>query len=229
MPVYGLSEASLAVTFTPAGRGPRSLRADARELSSVGRPLPGIDVDVREGRIFVRGPSVMRGYFGDEAATRQALRDGWLDTGDLGFVEDGELFVSGRAKDVIILRGKNHAPQEFEEALDGVAGVRPGCAAAVAVTTPEGEELALLVETDGAAADVEQIRARVTERTGVRPHEVRLLAPGTLPRTSSGKLRRSEAQRQLESGELRPPHAVTLLHLARETARSLLSRARSRT
>ncbi|HEY6912723.1 MAG TPA: AMP-dependent synthetase, partial [Myxococcales bacterium] len=176
---------------------------------------------------FVRGPSVMRGYFGDEAATQKVLRDGWLDTGDLGFIEGGELFVSGRAKDVIILRGKNHAPQEFEEALDGISGVRPGCSAAVAVTTPEGEELALLVETDG-AADAEQIRARVTERTGVRPHEVRLLAPGTLPRTSSGKLRRSEARRQLECGELRPPDAVTLLHIARETARSLLSRARSR-
>jgi fatty-acyl-CoA synthase len=229
MPVYGLSEASLAVTFTPAGRGPRSVRADARELSSVGRPLPGVEVDVRGGRIFVRGPSVMRGYFGDEAATRQVLRDGWLDTGDLGFIENGELFVSGRAKDVIILRGKNHAPQEFEEALDGMAGVRPGCTAAVAVNTPEGEELALLVETDGATADAEQIRARVTERTGVRPHEVRLLAPGTLPRTSSGKLRRSEALRQLESGELRAPDAVTLLHIARETARSLFSRARSRT
>ncbi|HET7785351.1 MAG TPA: fatty acyl-AMP ligase [Myxococcales bacterium] len=228
MPVYGLSEASLAVTFTPPGRGPRSLRRAGRELSSVGRPLPGVELDVREGRIFVRGPSVMRGYYGDEAATRQVLRDGWLDTGDLGFVDGEELFVSGRAKDVIILRGKNHAPQEFEEALDGMAGVRPGCVAAVPAGTSEGEELALLVETDG-PADAEQIRARVAERTGVRPHEVRLLAPGTLPRTSSGKLRRFEAQRQLEAGELRPPDAVTLLHIARETARSLLSRARSRT
>jgi len=229
MPVYGLSEASLAVTFTAPGRGPRSLSSFGREIPSVGGPLPGVDVDVRDGRIFVRGPSVMRGYFGDEAATRQALRDGWLDTGDLGFIDRGELFVSGRAKDVIILRGKNRAPQEFEDALDGMEGVRPGCAAAVSMSTPEGEDLALLVETDGPLANAEQIRARVTERTGVRPREVRLLAPGTLPRTSSGKLRRSEAQRQLETGELRPPDAVTLLHLAKETARSLLSRARSRT
>ena len=70
--------------------------------------------------------------------------------------------------------------------FDGVAGVRPGCAAAMGIPTAEGEQLALLVETDG-AADAEQIRARVTERTGIRPHEVHLLAPGTLPRTSSGK------------------------------------------
>ena len=223
MPVYGLSEASLAVTFTPAGRGPRAIAHGARELASVGAPLPGIDVDVREGRIFVRGPSVMREYFGNRNATDAALRDGWLDTGDLGFLQDGELFVSGRAKDVVILRGSNHAPQEFEEALDGVAGVRPGCAAAMGIPTAEGEQLALLVETDG-AADAEQIRARVTERTGIRPHEVHLLAPGTLPRTSSGKLRRGEALRQLQSGELKPPDRVTLLHVAKETARSLLAR-----
>jgi acyl-CoA synthetase (AMP-forming)/AMP-acid ligase II len=225
MPVYGLSEASLAVTFTPAGRGPRTVTAAARELASVGVPLPGIDVDVREGRIFVRGPSVMREYFGNRAATEMALREGWLDTGDLGFIDGGELFVSGRAKEIVILRGTNHAPQEFEEALDSVAGVRPGCAAAVGVPTPEGEVLALLVEADG-AADPEQIRSRVTERTGIRPHQIHLLAPGTLPRTSSGKLRRREALRQLQSGELRPPDPVTVLHIAREAARSLLARIR---
>ncbi len=225
MPVYGLSEASLAVSFTPPGRGPRSVASGARELASVGMPLPGIEVDIRGGRIFVRGPSVMREYFGNPTATAAAVSKGWLDTGDLGFEHEGELFVSGRAKDVVILHGRNHAPQEFEDALDGAPGVRPGCAAAVGLSTPEGEELVLLVETDG-AADAEQISARVTERTGVRPHAVRLLAPGTLPRTSSGKLRRGEALRQLQAGELRPPDRVTLVHLAKETARSLLARMR---
>ena len=225
MPVYGLSEASLGVTFTPAGRGPRYITDATRELASVGVPLPGIDVDVRDGRIFVRGPSVMREYFGNAAATAAALREGWLDTGDLGFVREGELFVSGRAKDVVILRGANHAPQEFEEALDGIAGVRPGCTAAIGVPTAEGEELGLLVEADG-APDVEEIRSRVTERTGIRPDQIHLLAPGTLPRTSSGKLRRGEALRQLQAGELRPPDRVTVLHVAKETARSLLARLR---
>jgi acyl-CoA synthetase (AMP-forming)/AMP-acid ligase II len=225
MPVYGLSEASLAVSFTPTGRGPRTWIAGGRELASVGAPLPGIDIDVRGGRVFVRGPSVMQGYFGNPDATREALIDGWLDTGDLGFVDGGELFVSGRAKDLVILRGVNHAPQEFEDALDGVDGVRPGCTAAVGVPTAEGEELVLLVETDG-DADAEWIRGRVIERTGIRPSEVHLLPPGTLPRTSSGKLRRSEALRQLLAGELRSPDPVTLLHLAKETARSLLARMR---
>ena len=225
MPVYGLSEASLAVTFTPKGRGARALEVDGRELASVGTPLPGIDVDVREGRIFVRGPSVMQGYFGNPAATAAALSGGWLDTGDLGFVHGGELFVSGRAKDLVILHGKNHAPQEFEDALDGLPGVRPGCAAAVGFPAAEGEELVLLVEADG-PAEPEQIRSRVTESTGIRPHAVHLLPPGTLPRTSSGKLRRGEALRQLQAGELRPPDRVTLAHVAKETARSLLARMR---
>ena len=225
MPVYGLSEASLAVTFTPAGRGPRTVRSGPRALASVGAPLPGVDVDAREGRIFVRGPSVMREYFGNPEATRAVLRDGWLDTGDLGFIEGGELFVEGRAKDVIILRGQNHAPQEFEDALDGLEGARAGCAVAVALQTAEGEELALLVERSRTVElREEQVKSRVVERTGVLPREVRLLAPGTLPRTSSGKLRRSEALRQLLEGSLRSPDEVTLLHLAKEAARSALAR-----
>jgi len=225
MPVYGLAEASLAVSFTPVGRGPRTLIAGTRELVSVGAPLPGVQVDVRDGRIFVRGPSVMKGYYGNPEATRSTLVDGWLDTGDLGFVQNGELFVTGRAKDLVILRGRNYAPQEFEDALDGVEGVRPGCAAAVGFPTAEGEELVLLVEADG-SPDVERIRARVLEHTGVRPWGVQLLAPGTLPRTSSGKLRRGEALRQLQAGELRAPDRVTFLHVAKETARSLLARMR---
>src|SRR5262249_34357715 len=162
--------------------------------------------------------SVMGGYFQDERATAQTVRDGWLDTGDLGFVDGGELVVSGRAKDVLILRGANHAPQEFEEALDGLPGARPGCAVAVGLV-PEGEDLALLVEVEPPAALSEDaVRARVVERTGIRPHTVRLLQPGTLPRTSSGKLRRAEALRQLAEGSLRPPRKVTLLRMAREAA-----------
>lgn len=223
MPVYGLSEAALAVTFTRPGAGTRIERRGNRDLASVGAPLPGFDVEVRSGRIFVRGPSVMKGYFGNAAASEEALRGGWLDTGDLGFEKDGELFVSGRAKDVIVLRGANYAPQEFEDALDGIAGVRPGCSVAVGVPTEGGEELALLVEQSG-SIDPDDVIARVTERAGIRPHAVHLLAPGTLPRTSSGKLRRSEALRQLLAGELRPPRAVTLLHLAKEMARSALAR-----
>src|SRR5262249_42047155 len=101
MPVYGLSEASLAVTFSPPRRGPRRVRRGGRELVSLGLPLPGVDVSVRGddgaevpdggiGNIHVRGPSVMAGYFGNPEATAATLRDGWLDTGDLGFTDQGE-------------------------------------------------------------------------------------------------------------------------------------------
>jgi len=264
LPVYGLSEASLAVTFAAPGKGARTLRAkldqgvaqpdqSGRELVSVGTPLPGMAVRIcapdgtilreREvGRVLVQGPSVMSGYFGNAQATQAALKDGWLDTGDLGFVEEGELYLCGRSKDLVILRGKNHAPQEFEDALDGLAGVRPGCAVALGFTPPEeeSEELALLVERDGPpargeaqaqaddAALAEAVRVRLVERTQVRPHTVRILAPGTLPRTSSGKLRRAESLRQLLAGELAPPGKVTLFGMAKEAAKSLAAFTRLR-
>jgi acyl-CoA synthetase (AMP-forming)/AMP-acid ligase II len=264
MPVYGLSEAALAVTFAPHGRALRTewldpvrLAAGAvepgpREVVSVGVPIPGVAVEVRGpdgrpagerrlGRIRVRGPSVMQAYLGDPEGTARVLEDGWLDTGDLGFVAGGELFVHGRAKDVVIVRGANHAPSEMEGALDGVPGLRPGCAVALGFVPPdgEGEELLLLVERARRAggrparpvadAEIEEAARRaVMERTGVRAHAVRVLEPGTLPRTSSGKLRRAEALRRFLAGTLAPPRRATALGLAVEVARSALAYARRR-
>jgi acyl-CoA synthetase (AMP-forming)/AMP-acid ligase II len=258
MPVYGLSEASLAVTFSPPGRPPLAEGLDParlaagevipgrRQVVSVGRPVPGVEVEVRDdegtplperrlGRIHVRGPSVMQGYFGDEEATGRALRGGWLDTGDLGFHASGELFVHGRAKDLVIVRGANHAPEEFESALAGISGLRPGCAVALGFVPPEGdgEELLVLAERvrgarePGPALETE-IRAAVLSHTGVKAHTVRLLEPGTLPRTSSGKMRRAEALRRFLDGTLLPPRKVNVLSLAREVARSGIASARSR-
>jgi acyl-CoA synthetase (AMP-forming)/AMP-acid ligase II len=184
------------------------------------------------GRIYARGPSVMDEYLGQPEATRAVLDGGWLDTGDLGFVQDGELVVCGRVKDVVVLRGANHAPQEFEDALDGVVGVRTGCAVALGFVPPggDGEELLLLVETTPEPAPdlVDRIRATVAERTGVRPHTVQLLAPGTLPRTSSGKLRRSEALQRWTAGKLHPPARMTAVRLVGEMLRSALALARAR-
>jgi acyl-CoA synthetase (AMP-forming)/AMP-acid ligase II len=256
-PVYGLSEASLAVTFPPEGRGPRALGVDAgvlaregrvvegpRELVSVGAPVAGFEVEVRDadgaalperkvGRVHARGPSLMSGYFGDAEASGGALSaQGWLDTGDLGFVADGELYLTGRAKDVVIIRGANHAPQAFEEPLQGVDGVRTGCAVALGFTPEGGQDEALLIlaERAGEGSDEaveERIRAAVVEATGVRPHTVRLLAPGTLPRTSSGKLRRGEALRRYLAGELAPPRKVGVVGMAVEMAKSALAMARA--
>ncbi len=116
-----------------------------------------------------------------------------------------------------MLRGANHAPQEFEDALDGLTGVRAGCAVALGFVphAGDGEELVLLVETTADAGPdlADRIRAAVAERSGIRPHTVQLLAPGTLPRTSSGKLRRSEALRRWTTGNLHPPARVNAVRL----------------
>ena len=258
MPVYGLSEASLAVTFSPHGRSPLAERIDpaalrsgqvspgGREVVSVGVPIPGVEVEVRGedddalperrlGRIHVRGPSLMQGYLGDPSATSRALRDGWLDTGDLGFHAGGELFVHGRAKDLVIVRGANHAPEEFEACLAGVAGLRPGCAVALGFLPDGGdvEELLVLAERtrearEPGAALEEAVRDAISSRTGVRPHTVRILEPGTLPRTSSGKMRRGEALRRFQDGKLLPPRKVNVLSLAREVLAGRLARVRAR-
>lgn len=254
-PCYGMAEASLAVTFKPAGTSFTTLAVAAdtlaasgvvepgrKELVSVGRPLAGVEVEIRDddahplpddraGRIFVRSPSVMAGYFGRTDLTDQTLHDGWLDTGDLGFIHADELFVCGRSKDTIIIRGANHAPQDFESALEGLPGVRTGCAVAVGFV-PEGEEeeaLALLVETtsDAPVGLVNDVAARVLERTGIAVTHVELLAPGTLPRTSSGKMRRSEARLLWQAGELRPPASVSPLRLMLHAARGQLFHARA--
>jgi fatty-acyl-CoA synthase len=266
-PVYGLSEAALAVTFSVLGRPYRSRRFDrealagerlarrpppgaadpGREIVSVGRPLPGFRLSLRDeqgrelpagrvGRVWVSGPSLMDGYVGDPEGTARALRDGWLDTGDLGFLDDGELYLTGRAKDLIVVRGRNHSPAEIEQAVEPVAGVRAGCSAAVA-WLPDGapgEVLALLVERSRRATAAElaalpgACREAVLASTGLALDRIEVLAPGTLPRTSSGKLRRAEALRLYLQGGLTPPAPVTVLRLARAAARSRLAYARWR-
>jgi acyl-CoA synthetase (AMP-forming)/AMP-acid ligase II len=250
-----MAEASLAVTFKPAGTSFSTLGVDAaklaskgvvkpgaKELVSVGRPLAGVDVEIRDdggrrlrpgrvGHVFVRGPSIMAGYFGRADLTDQVLHGGWLDSGDLGFVHDGELFLCGRHKDIVVVRGANHAPQDFEAALDELAGVRTGCAVAVGFVPPgeDDEALAMLVETTSEALPTlaEDVALRVQERTGIQPAHVELLAPGTLPRTSSGKLRRREARTQWLEGTLSPPEKVSFTKLALQAAGGELSHARA--
>jgi acyl-CoA synthetase (AMP-forming)/AMP-acid ligase II len=259
-PVYGLAEATLAVTFSPLRErfhhrvfdrdalvrdGLARPAAEGQPLVSLGRPLPGFAVRIEDedgealaegrlGRVLVRGPSTMRGYLGLPEATAAALRDGWLDTGDTGFLCGGELYLYGRAKDLLVLRGRNHAPQDVEQAVDGLEGVRTGCSAAVGLLSErgEGEELVVFVERARGAAETdallaERVRRRVLERTGLAPAAVHVLAPGTLPRTSSGKIRRAEAARRFLAGELRPPRRVHVAALLREMLRSQLAFARA--
>ncbi|MFO0687969.1 MAG: fatty acyl-AMP ligase [Myxococcota bacterium] len=264
-PVYGLSEATLAVTFSDLRERFTIRRFDARALleegraipveqaarggtaiASLGPALPGFAVEIRDeagarvaegvlGRVHVRGPSLMSGYDGMPEETARVLVDGWLDTGDVGFLHAGELHLYGRAKDLIIVRGRNHAPQDIERALDDLPGVRPGCSAAVGALADDGsgEVLWLFVErareSDQPDAElVDTIRRRTLERSGLHAARVVLLAPGTLPRTSSGKIRRSETLALDRAGRLVPPAPVSLPRLAVEMVRSLRAFSRVR-
>ena len=256
-PVYGLSEATLAVTFSALDRGfscrcfdrERLARdgeaveaPDGIEIVSAGRPLPGVRLrivdadrndraDAQVGRVLVKGPSLMAGYLGQAEATALALEDGWLDSGDLGFLLAGELYLTGRAKDVIILRGRNHSPHDLEAAVEAIDGVRRGCSVAVShlPAGADAERLLLLVEArrgiPGAAyaALAEDCAAAVRRAVGLSPDLVEVLAPGTLPRTSSRKLRRAEALRRRLDGTLEPPPRVTPLRLAGSVVRSSLA------
>ncbi len=261
-PVYGLSEASLAVTFSALDRPFTARRfdrdalargriaraaADGQEIASVGRPLPGFALKVlgpggdevatgEVGRIWVSGPSLMSGYLGRPEATAAALRDGWLDTGDLGFLWEGELFLVGRAKDVLILRGRNFAPEAVERAVDAVAGARIGCTVAVS-RVAEGaatERLLVFVEASREASREElaelaaEAQRAILAATGLTTDEVVVVEAGTLPRTSSGKLRRQEALRRHLAGELAAPAPVNALRMAGALARSGLAYARLR-
>jgi acyl-CoA synthetase (AMP-forming)/AMP-acid ligase II len=128
------------------------------------------------------------------------LKDGWLDTGDEGFLEGGELFLTGRNRDMIVLRGANYAPEHFEEIIASLEGI--GNVAAVGIVTEQGDDLCILAEVRPQSTGAGSNWARVaineilSAKMGIVPHRVQLLDPGSLPRTSSGKLRRGEAARR---------------------------------
>ncbi len=257
-PVYGLAEATLAVTFSDVRRRFRVQRFerqtltevglavpddDGHPLVSAGRPLEGFRVRIVNdsglaladgcvGHVLVSGPSVMRGYHDDPQATAEAIDNGWLRTGDTGFIHDGELFLYGRAKDILIVRGRNHAPQDIEQSLDGLPGLRAGCSAAVGVAGDDGERLVVLIERSATAPPTDDelraaARSRVVEATGLVPDAVEVLAPGTLPRTSSGKIRRDECRRRWAAGSLAPPAPVNPVRIAGAMLASRLAYARA--
>ena len=236
-PSYGLAEATLAVSLMPPGEGIRLELVEETELSggtpdkrrpkrfraivNCGRPVTGMEIEIRDsegrllpdraiGKVFVRGASIMHSYFRDEESTLAALSgDNWLDTGDMGYMSKGYIFIVGRAKDMIIINGRNHWPQDIEWAVEQLPGFKSGDIAAFAITGPSGEETpAVLVhcrvsdnEERGRLRD--EIRERVRAITGITP-VVELVPPRTLPRTSSGKLSRTKARNLYLSGEIQP-------------------------
>ncbi|HVS04374.1 MAG TPA: AMP-binding protein, partial [Thermoanaerobaculia bacterium] len=240
MPVYGLAENSLAVTFPPPGRGPRIDRVRRQALQredradpaasdetavirfvSSGQPIPHHQVQVvdehgaelperRQGRVRFRGPSATSGYFRNPAATHRLVReDGWLDSEDLGYLADGELFLTGRAKDLIIRAGRNLYPQELEEAVGELPGVRKGGVAVFATAGAEegGERMVVVAESESRTGEAaEELRGEVaglcSDLVGSAPDEVLLVPPRSVPKTSSGKIRRSTARELYLQGRL---------------------------
>ena len=236
LPSYGLAEATLAVSIMPPGEGivvelveETTLAGDGRiqrdrpqryrAVVNCGKPARGMEVAIRDedggklgereiGKVYCRGSSVMTGYFRDEEATKACLgADGWLDTGDMGYLSGGYLYIVGRAKDMIIINGKNHWPQDIEWAVEQIPGFKAGDIAAFSITTPGGEETpAVLVQCRTSDADErgrlrDLIRERVRAITGMNC-VIELVPPRSLPRTSSGKLSRMKARNLYLSGEI---------------------------
>ncbi|MEU3980760.1 fatty acyl-AMP ligase [Streptomyces sp. NPDC026672] len=236
-PCYGLAEATLMVTGATAGAPPTLLAADEsgphageQDAATVGcgRPGPGVTLAIADperqmelpggevGEIWVGGASVAKGYWRNTLATRETFRatlpahEGrFLRTGDLGFLRDGELFVTGRLKDLIVVDGRNHYPQDLELAAElSHPALRPGCTAAFSVDSGvEGEQPVVVAELAPEAAGEhekigELIRSAVGEAHGLSVHDVVLVHPGTIPKTSSGKIQRRATRTAYQDGTL---------------------------
>jgi fatty-acyl-CoA synthase len=235
VPCYGMAEATLAMAFASAEELLRVDAVDAtayrlqgealpvtaatttaQEFVSCGRPGPAHQIAVVDeqgrvlpervvGELVFRGPSVTRGYFGNIEATRDAVVDGWLRTGDLGYLAAGEVYVTGRKKDVLVIRGRNADPQQVEWAVESVSGIRAGNVAAFTRPGGETEELVVAVERTAADADdalAAAVARRATEVTQLAVADVVLLRAGDLPKTSSGKVQRARTRELYLAGDL---------------------------
>ncbi len=236
LPSYGMAEATLAITFHPLGTEMVVDRVDAKamqdgvareaddstetvlELVGCGRGFPEHEVLVvdeqgnalperRVGHVITRGPSVTGGYFQNDEATAEGYKDGWLQTGDLAYFADGHLFICGRLKDLIIIRGANHYPQDIEWSVSDLEGVRRGNVFAFSVMRDGTEELIVAAEAN--RKDAERLRTEIARTVqsefGLTPAEVLILPVGTLPKTSSGKAQRRKTRVLYEAGQL-PVH-----------------------
>ncbi|MBI3454800.1 MAG: AMP-binding protein [Candidatus Rokubacteria bacterium] len=219
-PAYGLAEATLAVAIWPPGE---PIRPDASgRFVSVGRPCPGVRVAITgpEGRpgappgavgeILVQSPGVMQGYHRDPEATRQALRGGWLHTGDLGFLDaDGYLYITGRLKDLVIVGGQNVVPADLEEIVDGLPWIRYSAAVGIESARTGTQRLHIVAEVrnetmgaDELSALARGIAAEIRRRRGLRPARVLLVRAHTIPKTSSGKIQHAALAAQVAARAL---------------------------
>lgn len=237
-PVYGLAENAVGLAFPSLGRAPiidRVERAalsrtgnalpagpddpNALEFVGCGHPLPSHEIRImgatgelgerQEGLLQFRGPSSTAGYFANPAKTRQLFDGAWLNSGDLAYIAGGDVFITGRSKDIIIRAGRHIYPEEIEAAIGEVHGIRRGCVVAFGTHDPRAgtERLVILAEThDADPAALSALRRRVedatTKRVDTPPDEIVLVGPRTIPKTSSGKLRRAAARELFEQGRL---------------------------
>jgi 1-acyl-sn-glycerol-3-phosphate acyltransferase len=256
MPVYGLAESSVGLAFPPLNRGPvidqieraafmhsgQAIPGPGSEqhplcFVSSGSPLPGHQIRIidhaghelperQEGRLEFRGPSTTSGYYRDADNTRKLFHQGWLDSGDLAYIANGEIYITGRIKDIIIRAGRNIYPHELEEAVGNIPGIRTGRVAVFGSVDSRTatEQLIVLAETRSKdAGERENLRTAIntlaTDLVGAPPDEVILAPPGTVLKTSSGKIRRAASRELFEKGEIGKrqrsvPWQVTRLALA---------------
>ena len=236
-PVYGLAECSVGLALPSVDRGPlidavkrelfmntgRAVPAtvddsNALRFVACGLPLAGhqiriVDADGREvperqqGRLEFRGPSATSGYYRNSDATQQLIHGEWLDSGDLAYVAGGDVYLTGRIKDVIIRAGRNLYPHELEEAVGSTDGIRKGCVAVFGSTDQKTGMERLIVVAETRETDSERlnelcrrINSLAVDLAGTPADDIALIPPNTIPKTSSGKLRRSTARARYESG-----------------------------
>ncbi len=238
-PGYGLAENTVVLTFPVLGGPPIIDRVDrealswrgvaqpardgdqtALEIVSCGRALPGHDVRIvddkgracgerKEGRLEFRGPSATSGYFRNDLKTRELFHDGWLDSGDQAYIADGNIFVTGRIKDIIIRAGRHIYPQEIEEAVGAIPGIIRNGVAVFGISDPSSgtERTVILAETlepEGTqrVGLLSKVREAATDILGAPPDEIVFAPQLTVPKTSSGKIRRSAARELYDSGDI---------------------------
>lgn len=263
-PVYGLAECSVCLAVPPLGRGPKIDAIDREALAtqriaipveagaphallvpSCGRAIPGhamriVDAGGRErgprevGRLQFSGPSATQGYYRNPAATAALLAGEWRETGDYAYLAGGEVYLTGRSKDVILRGGRNLYPYELEQAVGEVPGVRKGCVAVFGSLDPASgtERVVVLAETRETGGGArEALRARIlavaSDVIGMAPDDVVLAPPHSVLKTSSGKIRRAACRELYESGRLGHAVAPVWIQLTRLSAAALAGRLRA--
>jgi acyl carrier protein len=263
MPVYGLAECSVGLAFPPLGRDARIDRVQRQTFAQTGEAVPAVEDDAnalrfvacgqvlagheirivdkqgnelpdrQEGRLQFRGPSTTSGYLHNREATEKLFDGDWLDSGDLAYMSEGDLFVTGRTKDIIIRAGRNLYPHELEEAVGDIPDIRKGRVAVFGASDPGSgtERLVVLAETRQKDSDAlnhmrQQINGIASELIGGPPDDIVLARPNTVLKTSSGKIRRSACRELYESGFLGRAHAPVWQQIGRLMISSIIPLSR---